>query len=289
MASFGENLRREREMRGVTLEEISVATKISVRFLQAIEREDFSVLPGGIFTRSFIRAYAKYLGLDEERILPEYQLVAQPDTQIEPNRIAITKTVPQPESFRTPLLALFVASVILGGGYLLYRHSHRAVEVQEKGMTPGQVSAATSPSPPQFRERPASARASAAATATSSSARSAPGGQHPTQEAPSEPSPPVLTPGVAKDARAESDLVLQVAATERAWVAVDADGKTAFQRILNPNEVRTVKAKESFDVITGNAQGIILTLNSETLKPLGGPNAYKKIHLTHDDLKNPSP
>lgn len=78
MASFGENLQREREMRGVTLQEISAATKISVRFLQALEGEEFAKLPGGIFTRSFIRAYAKYLGLDEERVLAEYQLVAQP-------------------------------------------------------------------------------------------------------------------------------------------------------------------------------------------------------------------
>ena len=50
-------------------EEISSATKISLRFLEAIEREDFSKLPGGIFSRSFIRSYARYLGLDEERVL----------------------------------------------------------------------------------------------------------------------------------------------------------------------------------------------------------------------------
>ena len=72
MSPFGENLRREREMRGVSLEEISIATKISVRLLQAIESEDFAKLPGGIFTRSFIRSYSKYLGLDEESVLGEY-------------------------------------------------------------------------------------------------------------------------------------------------------------------------------------------------------------------------
>ncbi len=52
MASFGENLRREREMRGVTLQEISAATKISGRFLQALEAEEFAKVPGGVFTRS---------------------------------------------------------------------------------------------------------------------------------------------------------------------------------------------------------------------------------------------
>ena len=82
---------------------------------------------------------------------------------------------------------------------------------------------------------------------------------------------------------------MQVAATERAWVAVDADGKTTLQRVLDPNEVETLKAKESFDVTTGNAQGIILTLNGETLKPLGRRGEVKSIHLTRSDLKNPAP
>src|SRR5215831_13326994 len=76
MASFGESLRREREMRGVSLEEISATTKISLRFLQALEADDFAKVPGGLFARSFLRSYASYLGLDTERLLAEYQLVA---------------------------------------------------------------------------------------------------------------------------------------------------------------------------------------------------------------------
>jgi hypothetical protein len=87
----------------------------------------------------------------------------------------------------------------------------------------------------------------------------------------------------------DTGLVLQVAASERSWVAIDADGKTALQRVLNPNEVVTLKAKDSLDITTGNAQGIILTLNGETLKPLGRQGEVKSVHLTHDDLKNPAP
>jgi hypothetical protein len=84
-------------------------------------------------------------------------------------------------------------------------------------------------------------------------------------------------------------LVLQVAATDRAWVAVDADGKTVLQRVLNPNEVETLKAHKAFDVTTGNAQAVILTLNGETLKPLGRHGEVKSLHLTLDDLKTPAP
>ena len=60
--NFGERLKREREMREVSLNEVTVATRISVRFLQALENEDWEKLPGGVFNRGFVRAVARYLG-----------------------------------------------------------------------------------------------------------------------------------------------------------------------------------------------------------------------------------
>jgi cytoskeletal protein RodZ len=72
MGSFGDNLRRERELRGITLREISEATKISFRFLQALEQDRIDVLPGGLFPRAFVRQYARYLGLDAEKLVAEY-------------------------------------------------------------------------------------------------------------------------------------------------------------------------------------------------------------------------
>jgi cytoskeletal protein RodZ len=72
MASFGETLRRERELRGVSLREIADATKISVRFLQALEQDRLEILPGGVFRRSFVKQYAKHLGLDADRLVAEF-------------------------------------------------------------------------------------------------------------------------------------------------------------------------------------------------------------------------
>jgi hypothetical protein len=80
-----------------------------------------------------------------------------------------------------------------------------------------------------------------------------------------------------------------VAATERTWVSVDADGQTLLQKLLNPNEVENLKAHDSFDVTVGNAQAVVLNLNGETLKPLGRRGEVKSIHLTRDDLKNAAP
>lgn len=76
MASFGENLRRERELRGVSLREIADATKISVRFLRALEEDRLDLLPGGLFPKAFVRQYARHLGLDAERYVAEFLYVA---------------------------------------------------------------------------------------------------------------------------------------------------------------------------------------------------------------------
>jgi len=72
MSSFGETLRRERELRGVSLREIADATKISVRFLQALEQDRIDILPGGVFRRAFVQQYARHLGLDADKLVAEF-------------------------------------------------------------------------------------------------------------------------------------------------------------------------------------------------------------------------
>lgn len=72
MASFGEELKRERELRDISLKEISEATKISIRFLEALEQNNFDILPGGVFNRGFIRAYARFIGIDGEEMVNAY-------------------------------------------------------------------------------------------------------------------------------------------------------------------------------------------------------------------------
>jgi len=71
-SSFGGDLRRERELREVSLPEISEATKISMKFLHAIEENQFDVLPGGVFNVGFIRAYAKHIGVDDDEMVNNY-------------------------------------------------------------------------------------------------------------------------------------------------------------------------------------------------------------------------
>ena len=73
MASLGQELKRERELRGISLKEIAEATKINLRFLRSLEENQFDLLPGKFFIRGIIRSYAGYLGLEEHAILNLYQ------------------------------------------------------------------------------------------------------------------------------------------------------------------------------------------------------------------------
>jgi cytoskeletal protein RodZ len=99
MPTLGEELRRRREERGTTLAEISEATRIGTRFLKAIEADNFSVLPGGIYTRNFIRSYAGSVGMGEDEAIALYhqQISGQPPdaappAPIEPHPLPASET-----------------------------------------------------------------------------------------------------------------------------------------------------------------------------------------------------
>ena len=291
MASFGANLRREREMRGVPLDEIAAATKISVRCLQALEAEEFSKLPGGIFTRSFIRSYAKYLGLDEEKVMAEFQVIAPPMEDVDFSRLSPGNSKPPQRSSRTPILIVLIAAAALSGGYALFRYSRRAIETHGTNPRSNPV-----PTAPTATSQPMQSTESAAPASTGSmmpATRPDAGQSSANPNRPGVSEPPraagTSTGVAANGVETTAALTLQVATTEQTWVAVDADGKTALQGVLKPNDIQTFKAQKSFDVMTGNAQGVILTLNGVTLKPLGRHGEVKKVHVTQNDLKNLNP
>jgi cytoskeleton protein RodZ len=78
VGAFGDKFRKERERQGIKLEDVSNSTKIGSRMLRAIEDEHFDQLPGGVFNKGFIRAYAKHLGIDEEEAVAGYLAAMNP-------------------------------------------------------------------------------------------------------------------------------------------------------------------------------------------------------------------
>jgi cytoskeletal protein RodZ len=117
---FGEHLKREREMRGVSLEEIAAATRISTRFLEALENERWEELPGGVFNRGFIRSIAHFLGLDEDALVAEYALETK--DRPGPRVIALQTPSAMPRNWQFPIIAAVVLVAIIVGGWFTFRH-----------------------------------------------------------------------------------------------------------------------------------------------------------------------
>jgi cytoskeletal protein RodZ len=115
--SIGEKLRLAREARGIALRDISEQTRISIRYLEAIESDDFRRLPGGIFNRSFIRAYAKFIGFDENNALEDYARTlrerGQSDDEGSKLHQSLVYTDDGGSHSRSPLITLLLAIMIL--------------------------------------------------------------------------------------------------------------------------------------------------------------------------------
>src|SRR2546428_2676183 len=94
MTNFGSTFKKARETKGIPLAKIAAETRISSRFLEAIENEDFHLLPGGIFNRGFIRTYAERVGLDPEQALSDYEQLIS--TQ-EPEQLIASMESPSPK------------------------------------------------------------------------------------------------------------------------------------------------------------------------------------------------
>src|SRR4030081_2655651 len=174
LGTFGEHLKREREMRGVSLDEISAATRIARRFLTAIEDEQWNLLPGGVFSRGFVRAVARYLGLDEENIVAEYGAAAG-DRPTLPVWTGSPPTVTPDHPWLAWILAAVVVAVIATGGWfamrrvLRLRASGRAAQVGAARVTPPPeqpglpettevVPVSAEPAPTRAQDAPASPR-----------------------------------------------------------------------------------------------------------------------------------
>src|SRR5580658_1231347 len=202
-AGFGEHLKREREMRGVSLDEICAATRISTRFLEALESEEWERLPGGVFNRGFVRAVARFLGLDEDGFVAEYAL-AQNETAAPPVWAYQNSKPPTPINW-LPWAGLAAILIVLLGAGLFGWHVHERRRAQRSAaQSDAQALAPTSANPV------AAANATAAAP---SPADADPGAGS------------ASTPGTTTPAAPASDMLqLKIEAGKATTVSVSADG-----------------------------------------------------------------
>lgn len=284
---FGDRLRREREMRGITLDEISESTKIARRHLEALEKEQFDQLPGGVFNKGFVKAYARFLGLDEDQAVADYAAVANEKTEPE-DKFPLEIHEKPDEKLKKPkrslLPAAFVAAALVGilVGYVIWAKSRphtsettHALQQSSPAVqteTPTQAST-TQPSTPQA-STPAAVSSGAAATAAPVAATPAPSQR---AERGAAPPPQQQSGNDAATVKPEKTFSVSIKAKEDSWVSIVADGKSVMQRVLNADKHKKIKAGKSLVLRTGNAGGIEVSFNGRPLGVLGNENEPRTL------------
>jgi cytoskeleton protein RodZ len=281
---FGSILKVAREKRGVTLRYISSVTKISVAALEALERNDISRLPGGIFSRSFVRSYALEVGLDPDETIERF--IAQfPEAAPAPGHAQAEQQEEEEEhdsnqQTAATFVRLIVISVPVVAGLLylgtMTRRSappsapepDRAEPVAAAPVAAAPPAVATSvPSVSSRSTTPAPERSTAAAAPTSPPA--APGG----------------TAGVGVTAADSDRVTVAVVARAPCWVSAIVDGERVVSRQFQTGERMAFEFGRSVVLTAGDAAALAVTINGEEARPLGSAGQVVTARVTPANFK----
>ena len=294
MPSFGQKLKLEREKRNITLEQISVSTKIGIRMLQALEEDKFNQLPGGIFNKGFVRAYSRFLGLDEDQTIADY-LQASGDAL--------------PASTETP-----------SGGEGSREHAAHENVTREKrdrdrdrdrdeNVSRLEASADTSPRQVPWgmfagallvvalalsfwshrrREHARQADRPTPATVATQVSGQVSGSDLPTTSSPTTSSPtgvPAPSPGPktshdlapASPAATAGEFTVVIQAREESWTTITADGKTISSELLPAGTERVVRGRKEITIRTGNAGAVDFRFNEKKVDVGGDYGEVKTV------------
>lgn len=260
----GDLYRDARLLQGKTIQEISGTTRIGARFLEALENDDIEKLPGGIFTRSFVRSYAEALGLDSNHVLDEYvkrfpEISREAsgfaadssdvdDTFLSEQRMARAAVILLALSI--PLIALLVVVGLGSNDATSNSDVVEPISIEPVGterldeIVPTAVTAAVEP----------------------------------TRVAP-------RTAGVQSNAFAEAGIVsLDIHPTNDCWVSVTVDGGTAWSRVMRPGDREVFDVSTEATINVGDAAAFEYTLNGHVGRPLGEPGEVVTFTVTPDNL-----
>src|SRR4051794_34825569 len=275
---FGAKLREARERRGVSLRQIANATKISISALEALERNDISRLPGGIFSRAFVRSYAVEVGLDPETTIQEF--IAQfPNDSVTAghptsDQIEDHEAVESERRTAGTFLWLALVSLPIAGAVVYFATSGRPVI----GGTEPAPAAAAAPAeqrpsqtpPPASEPGPASTATTAAAVPAAAAPPTAAAQGAVPSTAPPAGSPSAAGTGATAGSEAAGDrFSVQLAATRPCWVSAVVDGKKQIARLMQTGERTTIEVHREMVLTAGDAEALKLTFNGAAAKPLG--------------------
>jgi cytoskeletal protein RodZ len=268
-SELGAYLQRHREEQGLSLDECEERTRIRRKYLEAIEQGEWGELPPGVYTRGLIRNYAKAIGVStataqrmyvkerpSEARVPEPQLLSQPLVQQPRLSFELVAAL--------GLLAVAVALFAWMVSSLLLPTVQRAgIDLAENPLatTPVATKAAR---PTSTAPTPTPVRVSRAIPLTDA--------ERTDVAAPR----PTVTPTRAPTQGTSGKLELVVLANSDAWLMVRADGQQVFLDLLRKGESKRWTANERFRLRTGNAGGTEITINGQTIAPLGGPGEVEE-------------
>jgi cytoskeletal protein RodZ len=265
---FGTFLRQAREQRGVSLQELAVTTKISARVLEALERNDPSKLPGGIFSRSFVRAFAREVGLDPDLAVANF-VSAFPDESGADEMPATTSAV-EAESFEQRRRAFRIVVRLLGVAVLVAIFAFIYYSKVRPGLLTGgddgprPLPAATAAQAPSRPESQPAAPVPAPSVV--------PGAALP-DAAPDAAAPPTAPPATAAPPAAaapqQAPLVVVLTLTDPCWLSVTVDGTRTPSRTAGPGERLEFAVQRSITMTVGNAAALSVTLNGKPARALG--------------------
>lgn len=267
--SFGAYLRKERELRFVELEEIAKATMISLRFLEYIENDEFENLPHSTFVKGFIRAYSKYIGLDQDEVITNYEHFIQSDTEDEvPEQLSVST---QPIDYNKIGIWGGVLAALLVVVIIIYATFSGDEQTPATSVTPAPEVVSTVTSVPEEVDKvesPAAITKEPEPVADKTSVQS---------ESKAETKPPSSTPveiPVSSDTALvevgdEQGVRLQIKAREESYILYQLDDEEAKEIMLKKDKTKTLTAKEKIVLTVGNAAGVEVWLNGEALPPLG--------------------
>ena len=277
---FGKLLLDARAARGMTLAEVSAATKIPVSKLQAIERDDIESLPGGIFTRGFVRSYAETVGLDPQDTLAQFETRFPDESSVATLHATIEGRANEEFVRRQRRAKSLVWLALLAVPLVVWLL---------RVVVPGD-------SEPPTPEGAVVAGAEVAAGAESELSPQAQSSQEPVEAEPpfpppaeaEPPSPPLVDSALRADpapaATADSGrLTMEISTTADCWVRVSADGEAAVSRLFRAGEREVVVADQAIDLRVGDAAAFGFTINERPGRSLGGAGEVVDIRVTESN------
>jgi len=277
MGSLGSYLRELRTAKGMSLEEVSRATRVGRTHLEALEAEELSALPAPVFVKGFIRAYCEFLQANPAEALGRYQaLIGERPSGTAPS-------APEPLTAglgRGPVFVSVILLVVLAAALFLLNSGLRSEgprAPRPQAGSPAALPPATPASEPAPVQPPPAAPAAPAAPSAKVEPTGPPPSSAPPAALPVAIAPPAATtaapPAPSAPAPARGPQRLVVKAIEPTWVRVQMDGDRSVEELLPAGASREWSAEKRFTLTVGNAAGVTLELNGRTLPPLGAPGA----------------